>query len=135
MQINKDIKRLLKKFRELKPPLNQYAIFGAGPMTIRGIRKSKDLDVIVTDDLYKKLLKRYKETKSGQIKIGKIEIFSPQSALIDNPEELIDRAETIQGFKFIRLDDLIKWKKKLGRKKDLEDIELIKDYLAENKNL
>lgn len=122
--------KLLKQLKKLKLSLNQYAIFGSGPMAIKGIRESEDLDIVVKDVLYKKLLKKYKETKSGQIKIGKIDIFSPKTALIDNPEKVIDRAETIQGFKFIRLDDLIKWKQKMGRKKDLEDIELIKDYLS-----
>ena len=124
----------MKYLNELKElPSNQYAIFGAGPMAIRGIRESKDLDVVVKDDLYKKLLKKYKETKSGQIKIARIEIFSPKAVLINNSNKVIDRAETIQGFKFIKLDDLIKWKKKMGREKDFKDIELIKEYLIRKK--
>jgi len=121
--------KYLDELKKLNLPKDKYAIFGSGPIAIRDIRKSKDIDVVVKDDLYKELLRKHKEFKPGQIKIGNIEIFAPQNTAIDNPEKVIDRAEIIEGFKFIRLDDLIKWKQKLGRPKDLKDIQLIKDYL------
>ena len=52
--------------------------------------------------------------------------------MIENPDEVIERAEIFHGFKFIRLDDLIRWKEKFGREKDLKDLELIKEYLKTN---
>lgn len=121
------MKDLLQKLKELKIPNYEYAIYGSGPLAIRGIRKAKDLDLFVKEKTYKKLLKKYKEIQPGHIKIGKIEIFSIKNSYVDNPIYVINKADTIKGFKFIRLTDLIKFKKKLGRKKDYKDIELIKN--------
>ena len=99
--------------------------------TVRGLRDAKDLDVIVKNELYDKLRQKYKEVELSHIKIGEdIEIFSSSNSLMDDSDKVINRAEIFNGFKFIRLDDLIKWKEKMGRIKDLKDIELIKEYLA-----
>lgn len=123
------IKDLLSELKVLKLPPDQYAIYGSGPMAVRGMRETNDLDLVVKDDLYKKLQRKYKEIKPGHIKIGKIEIYACQTSFFDEPEKIIDRTETIEGFKFVRLEDLLKWKKKMGREKDLKDIKLIRKYL------
>ena len=49
-------KELLKKVKELNLPQNQYAIFGSGPLAIRGIRDSNDIDLIVKKKLWNKLM-------------------------------------------------------------------------------
>jgi hypothetical protein len=127
--MKKKLNELLKKLRELDLPSGQYAIYGSGPMAVRRLRDAHDLDVVVKNKLYKKLRKKYKEVESGRIKIGDIDIFSSSNVLINNPDEVIKRAETFQRFKFIRLDDLVRWKQKLGREIDLKDIKLIREYL------
>lgn len=121
--------QLLGKLKKLSLPQNQYAIYGAGPMAIRNIRETKDIDIVAKDELYKKLKKKYGEKEPCEINIGDISVFSLKNSLIDNASKIIDRADEIDGHKFIHLDDLIKWKKKMGRRKDLKDIELIKKYL------
>jgi hypothetical protein len=126
------INSLLDELKKLNLPPNQYAIYGSGPMGIRKIKEINDLDIVVKNDLYKKLLEKHKETKLGCLSIGKIEIYPARNALIDNPDEVIDRSETIDGYKFITLKDLIDWKRKMGREKDLKDIELIEEYLGKN---
>ncbi len=75
------------------------------------------------------LLKKYPEEEKGKIQIGNIEIFPAWNAIIDNPEEVMKRAELIDGFKFIILEDLLLWKKKMGREKDFKDIEIIQKFL------
>ncbi len=127
------MKELLKKFKKLNLPQDKYAIYGSRPMAIRGIRKAKDLDVAVKNSLFKELLKKYKEIRPGHIKINNIEIYASWNSYIDNADEVINCADLIDGFKFIKLEDLIKWKNKLGRKKDLKDIALMKKYLS-NRN-
>lgn len=121
---------LLAKFEKLDIPTNEYAIFGSGPMGVRGLREISDLDVVVKNDFYNILLKKYKETKPDCITIDRIEIYPAWNSKIDNPEIVIDRAETIENFKFIRLEDLMTWKKGMNRQKDLEDIEIIEKYLT-----
>lgn len=50
--------KYLSKLKKLNLSPNQYAIFGSGPMAVRGIRKIKDLDVVVKDEPYKELLEK-----------------------------------------------------------------------------
>lgn len=143
-KINKEFKELLNDFRKLKLPEEKYAIYGSGPLAIRGIRKAKDLDVIVTKRMFQKLKEKYlenyekdlKKRFKEKLKIRKIEIY-PTDAWRPKFEDLnraIKKAETIQGLKFIRLKDLIKFKEKMGRPKDFRDIKLIKKYLNSIKN-
>jgi hypothetical protein len=48
---------------------------------------------------------------------------------IGDTKKLIKTADIINGFPFIKLQEFIKFKKQLGRQKDFEDIELMKNYL------
>lgn len=127
-----DIQDLLSELKKLNLPDEQFAVFGSGPMAIRGLKEAKDLDIIVKNDFYNKLKEKYKEVKPGQININNIEIFAAWNSFIDNAEEVIDRADIFDGIKFIKLEDLIVWKRKLSREKDLSDIKKIRDYLKNN---
>lgn len=133
--MDKKLRKLLEKFKRLKLPDKKYAICGSVVLGLRGIRKPKDLDIVVTKDLYKRLKKRFPENprRKGLIRIGEIEIcaswsWEPKIKRL-KIEKMIKRAELIRGLRFFKLEDLIEWKKKLGRKKDFKDINLIKKYL------
>jgi hypothetical protein len=126
------MQQLLKGFKNLNLDSSKYAIYGSGPMGIRGLKEINDLDIIVTDEYYLELLKKYPEKEKGKIVIGNIEIFPAWNAIIDEPDKVIERAEMIDGFKFIILEDLISWKNKMGREKDLVDIELIERFLKKD---
>jgi len=135
--MKKEFEKLLNDFKKLNLPDGDYTIYGSGPLAIRGIRKAHDLDVIVSESLYQKLKEKYsKDPKKERIKMGEIEIypFWAWEPEINGLDKAIKRAEIIQGLRFIRLDDLIECKKKMGRPKDFNDIKLIKDYL-QNQNL
>lgn len=132
MVVDEKFKKLFGEFKKLNLPDGKYAVYGSGPMAVRGIKPVNDLDIIVTDDLYQELLEKYPENEKGCIAIGDIEIYSANTALIDNPKAVIARAELIKGVRFVRLDDLIVWKKKMARSKDFEHIKMIKDYLNGN---
>jgi len=136
--MTKKFKTLLEKFRKLNLPDKKYAIYGSGPLAVREIRKAKDLDIVVSNDLYEKLKEKYltDPKKWRRIKIGEIEIYPSWAwePKIKELEKIIKRAELIEGLRFVRLDDLIKWKKKMGRSKDLKDINLVKEYLENKKS-
>jgi len=132
------IQKLLKGLKKLNLPDRKYIIYGSGPLGIRGIRDIHDLDVVVSDDLYKKLLKKYPEKeiddgKKKKIKLGEIELFPASYSFIKDIKKIMNRADVINGFRFVNLEDLLKWKRKMGRKKDFEDIQSIKDYLKKTK--
>ncbi|MEK6758011.1 MAG: hypothetical protein AABX88_02685 [Nanoarchaeota archaeon] len=122
------MQELLNELNKLNLPKDEFAIFGSAVMAIKGIREAKDIDLIVTNELYKKLIKKYKEIKPGIIQVGNIEIIASWNSLIKNPEEVIKNSERIGDYNYIRLKDLIAWKKKMGREKDKNDIKLIKEY-------
>lgn len=126
--MKKSFSNFLEELKKLDLPEGEYAIFGSGPLAVRGIREAEDLDVVVTKNLYEKLKEKYPEEKE-RINIGNIEVIPPNAPIIENAEELIKRGEIIKGFRFVSLKDIIEWKKKMGREKDLKDIELVKGYL------
>jgi hypothetical protein len=128
-------------FRELKKlnlPASDFCIVGSGPLAIRKIRDTKDLDVIVTNHLWNDLLTKHEtEVENGVERIkfkNNIEILNPVQSIFGNSgivsiEEIIEKADMIDGVKFINLNHLKKIKLNLGREKDLADIKLIDEYL------
>lgn len=127
----------LKELDKLDLPKSQYAIFGSGPLAIRGLRDSDDLDIIVKTKLWNYLKSKYKQDKvqiKGKnyliIKIGKVEVGNSWGPYFGNMiDKLIGQAEIIDGYPFIKLEYVLEWKKKSGREKDKVDIRLINDFL------
>lgn len=118
----------LRELKKLGLPAEQYAIVGSGPLAVRGLRDAGDLDLIVKPGLWKNLCKRFPAENNKVIRIGKIEIFKNWEPWLENTDELIETAEIINGFPFVRLEFIAEWKKKMKREKDLKDLELIKDF-------
>lgn len=125
--------RYLDEVRRLSMPLGRYAIFGSGPLAVRGLRENSDIDILVKPDLWSSLTGMY-ETKEGKnglyIQIGRIEIWDQWKPWFDDIGYMIDKADIIDGIPFIRLEDMLEGKKRMNRKKDQEDIRLIEDYLS-----
>jgi hypothetical protein len=126
---------LFDKFRELDLPIGGYAIFGSGPMAIRGLRESSDIDFIVP----KKIFDKYRdneEWKQGIFADGTEYLSSGDMEMLYDwgtgwdTEELIKNAEIIDGLAFVRLKEVLKWKKMRNKEKDQKDIEIIENYLS-----
>jgi hypothetical protein len=101
---------MLNHVRELKAlnlPKGKYAIFGSGPIAVRNIRDSHDVDIIVTADLWDELKQKYGEHIKQEplsIVIGNIEIYPRWLDFSDKINEMIDSAEIIEGLPFVRLE-------------------------------
>ena len=123
----------MHELAKLDLPESEYAIFGSGPLAIRGLKEANDLDTVVTDRLFNDLSERYGNEDPDRLVLegGDIEIYPAQNSLLDEPDSAIDRAETIESFRFVLLEDIIRWKEKMGRQKDLEHIQIIKDFLQQ----
>ncbi len=131
--------KLLKEFKELNLPIEEYAIYGSGPLAVRGVRETDDLDVLITDSLYQKLKVDYPNSaKEGKLTKGKIDMYPSWNWMwgdnVGDLKDAITRAEIIDGVKFITLQDLIDCKRKMAREKDFEDIRLIEEYLKKDSN-
>lgn len=132
---------IVEQVTSLNLPLGQYAVVGSGAMSVHGIRPHKDIDLILTQELYDELKRRgwtEEEKKPGffVIKHGDAEA-SPNMITVNGyqpyVEKVIADAEIIKGVAFMRLDELIAFKTALGREKDVHDIALIKTYLSRDK--
>lgn len=132
-----------EKLRGLALPIGEHAITGSGPLGIRGLREIRDLDVIVTEDLWELLESRYGSSDwDGIIHYGLDIEFIHQQNFIDEPEgipsiqEQIKKSEMIQGLPFVRLEHLILFKqRRLSSAKDFRDLQLIKRFLEDQAEL
>lgn len=116
---------------KLNLPQGKYALFGSAQMAVKGIRPSKDLDIIVTSELWNSLATEYPQhIKHGptRLHIGNVEIFKDWMKLSDKIVEMIDSAEIIEGIPLVRMEYLLEWKKFMGRPKDIADIVLIENH-------
>jgi hypothetical protein len=128
---------IFDQVQSLNLPLGKYAVIGSGVMSAYGIRTHRDIDLVVTQDLYKELKKRGWQTKQinsdFEVVISGIAEASPKMVTLDkyqpNIESLIYNADIIDGVAFTKLGDVVDFKKALGREKDINDILLIEDFL------
>lgn len=128
-----------RKFEELKSinlPAGNLAVFGSGPMCVRGLRECQDLDVIVTEKVFNEYLqnldwelKEHNNSKYLKNKNLEIELWKNWALGDWNIQELIKDSEVINGIPFVKLEYVLKWKKINNLEKDLKDIKIIEDYL------
>jgi len=123
-----NIKNFLKELEKIGIPDGSYVIYGSGPLGARELREIKDLDVAVEDKVYDQLTKKYPEKPEktfSHIVIGNLDLLPARDTLIENFDQVVKKADRFYGHRFVNLEDLIRWKKKMGRPKDLADIKLI----------
>lgn len=129
----------IDELKALKLPAGQYAIFGSGPLAVRDLRDAGDIDIIVTQEIWDKLAKKYPQTKKETVKgpvtsinIDHLEIYRDWLNLTSQIKEMIETAEIINDLPFVKLEHVIEWKKFMGRDKDKNDLRLIEEYLKTN---
>ena len=128
------MEKLLEELKKINLPKSKFAIFGSGPLAIRNIRKSGDINIIVKEDLWNQLSKKHKVIENKVIKIGNIEIYKNWKPWLEDTNRLIEDSDIIKGLRFVKLKYVLEWKKKdyRGREKDKKDIQLIEDFLKNN---
>jgi hypothetical protein len=129
----RDLSLSLKK---LNLPPDQFVVIGSGPMAVRGIRETDDLDIMVSSSLWDELITKYPQKVDhgiAKLDLGSdIEVSGAGSAY-DDPKiasfsEMMASADVIDGVRYLSLDLLKKFKQKIGRDKDLRDIDLISKF-------
>lgn len=126
-----------KLLKELGLPTDHYAIFGSGPMAVHGLKDPTDhLNIVARSGAWYKAIQlgTAKPTDGGfgdvvSLCDGKIDIFNGWPNGDWNLDELIDNAEELGGINFVRLEDVLKWKRNRNKEGDEKDIENILDYL------
>lgn len=137
--MNQHFQNLLEELKKLNFPKDKYVIFGSGILSALNIREASDLDIIIKSDIFEDLWNKYPEYITDKpyrcLNIGGIEIIDKlnNDEGYESVNRIIDNAIVIDGFPYITLEDLKIRKAIMGREKDLKDIELINEYLKNNK--
>lgn len=129
------IQRLVQELNDLNLPNKEFAVFGSGPMAIRGLKEPGDLDVIVTSGLWDYLSAKYGVSKVESypvIHISGIDFFMDWEIPEYDINKLIDEADIINGVRYVKLT-VLAWKKQRNKEKDKKDIMLIENYLKQGK--
>jgi hypothetical protein len=126
---------LLARIKELHLPLGQYVVVGSGTLDVLGIRLAGDIDIAVMPELFNKLQKDgswEEEERYGKIFFKKngIDIIPKLfwKKYLTTTSQAIASALIIDGVAFMNLGELKRFKKALGREKDISDITFIEQY-------
>ncbi|WP_433616066.1 hypothetical protein ACQP2P_13585 [Dactylosporangium sp. CA-139114] len=134
------IQRLRRLVVGLELDSRDFVIFGSAPLLAHGVRtRVSDLDVVARGAAWERVCAH------GLPVVGTINgapMMRFEDGLIEfsrgwvsddwNGDELIDRAEMIEGLPFAPLADVLRYKRTLNRPKDRDDIVAIERYLAAN---
>ena len=120
--------------RVLDLPEGEYAVFGSGPLIVRGIiEATNDLDVISRGAAWEIAagegeLVTERGVTVARLFDGAITVGTEWAIGAFDIDELIDTAEVIDGLPFVRLEHVIAYKELAGRPKDLEHLEALRRY-------
>lgn len=125
---------LFDQLRQLELPPNDYAIFGSGPLAIRGIIPAcNDLDILCRQEIWDivsqngitKFLVEYEVTVASFFD-GAI-TFGMEWGIGDfNVGELIETAEIIDSLPFVKLEHVVRYKTIRSSTKDLWHLSALK---------
>jgi len=131
---------LFDQLRQLRLPPGSYAVFGSGPLAIRGlIPACNDLDILCKPDVWDivsrdgvtECLADYDVTVASLCDSALT--FGMQWGIGDfNVIELIDTAEMIDSLPFVRLEHVVRYKTIRSSEKDLQHLRALRRCQGNN---
>jgi hypothetical protein len=123
---------LFDRLRALDLTTGEYAVFGSGPIAVRGLVDTvRDLDVIIRGKTWQQVRALGVVVTKGDdetVDLGNGLTFGRSWGYgVFDIEKLIDEAEIIEGLPFVRLDAVIQFKKIADRPKDREHLRLLRE--------
>lgn len=118
-------------------PLDQLIVIGSGVLAAHGIRKARDIDLVVTSEVFNRLERdaSWVQGKQGSSSYAlvkeDIEVWTDWSTdASGHPDydDLSPYTETIDGVRFVTLDYVERRKVERGSNKDIQDIKEIHEY-------
>ena len=126
---------LFDLLRSLELPIGDFAVFGSGPLIVRGIVEgANDLDVISRGAAWERALDvgelvslpdgaRIVSCFGGAVTIGRNWAYGEFDI-----DELIETAEVIDGLPFARIEHVVRYKEVAARPKDFAHLELLAQH-------
>jgi hypothetical protein len=134
---------IINKVKSLNLPVGQYMLIGGSNLAVRGFRDTRDLDILVTPDLFNTLMSdgfvldpEY-EQKWNRKRLIKDDteiygdLYLEKQNYFFDVAQIISEADIVEGIPVQSLQNILVCKADSAREKDLRDIELIKEYLKE----
>lgn len=124
---------LLNLLNTLELPKTEYYILSSGSLLLYELREmAGDLDLCVSNELFKQLRKKYNLKESDKNEYGFYHI-SKEIEIVPNSKENF-KMEYKDGYPVESLETILAFKEKRNASKDKKDIENIKRYLNKNIN-
>lgn len=132
---------ILSEIKKLNFDSSEYVIIGGASMALRGLKETKDIDILISQSLLEKLKREsawrhhpriIPTDEAGLVNDdGTIELYPTIGSDIDLSFDLVKHnQEIVDGIPCISLNDLLLIKQTYKREKDFNDIKLIEAYLA-----
>lgn len=126
---------LIERLRSLDLPAGDYAVFGSGPLIVRGIIKAvNDLDVISRGAAweYARSIGDLVYLEEHDVEVvsfddGSITVGTSWAYGDFDIDVLIDTAELIDGLPYVRLEHVVLYKEAAGRPKDRAHLRALAD--------
>lgn len=124
---------LLHALRDLRLPVGDFAIFGSGPLAVRGIiDEPNDLDVVCRGDAWGKVHALGDETVLEPYDVTVVSLlggrltFGTRWAIgVVDVDTLIDNADVFDGLPYAPLDFVIAYKRERDDPKDREHLQAL----------
>jgi hypothetical protein len=137
-----NLREALEAVRSLNLPKNQFAITGSTVMMMHGIVPLvRDIDIIAYGDAWKNIkgggLTRRARLGDDMISLrdGLIEIYNGWTHMGWRVQDIIDESYIIDGIRCVKLERILEWKSGQRRLQDVVDINLIEEYLENQKRI
>lgn len=126
-------RELFQLLRELELPAGDYVVFGSAPLAVRGIIPAvNDLDVVCRGSAWEAVCALSAPERNERWNVELVELhggrltFGTEWAIGEvGVDELIERAEWIDGLPFARLSLVEAYKRLSGRPKDLDHLQAL----------
>jgi len=119
-----------EKLATLQLPESSYIVVGSGILSALGIRESGDIDLVVSEEVFRSFGEQgWEQGFWGDDPVFRKDIFDACNVWYgETVEDLLAKAQIVDGVPYLSLDDVYEWKKQKGREKDLRDLALIDEY-------
>jgi len=133
---------LFEVVRGLGLPGGDYAIFGSGPLIVRGIvEATNDLDIICRGEAWE-LVREIGELSTFEGDGNEcVNLYGERITFgitwkygTFDLDELIDTAEIVDNLPFVRLEHVVAYKEAANRPKDREHLNLMEGWLGDGRS-
>lgn len=126
---------ITEKVKELGLKSNEFVIVAGSAMATHGLKETKDIDLVISPEVYKRLKaegweEKFHDSRTSVLLRDMYDAGTTWNGM--NLEKLLESADLIDGVPIANLQVVLEWKRKMNREKDQKDIAILEHYLSKN---